>query len=73
VKQKIWRSSSSSAWYQKQLGGWSGTPGTGGCPGGYLQGDGTSELETRKERGGEIVWEVERSGVSLRVLAGVLL
>jgi hypothetical protein len=38
VKQKRWRSSSSSAWYQKQLEGRSGTPGTGGCPGGYLQG-----------------------------------
>jgi hypothetical protein len=34
---------------------------------------GSGELETGKERGGEIVWEVERSGVSLRVLAGVLL
>jgi hypothetical protein len=33
----------------------------------------SGEVEIGKERGGEIVWEVERSGVSLRVLAGVLL
>jgi hypothetical protein len=31
------------------------------------------EGEPGKERGGEVVWEVERSGVSLGVLARVLL